>query len=195
MKNILSKVMVAASLVVLSMSACKKDPNAEKEVSGTGGTTIELAKGAAISATGTVATSVVTLNYIVGEKLFPSKVIPKLTVYYLTNTQTSATAVSSSVRTQLYTANNVSLAATTTPVAGAPVVTAIGAYGNAGNVVWGLTYTFNLSQIGKGLFTVSNGAVSQSRGTSIIIVAQDASNTTLAEYTFALSEFGLRAAL
>lgn len=187
--------MVAASVVVLSMSACKKDPNAEKEVSGTGGTTIELAKGNAISATGTVGTSVVTLNYIVGEKLFPSKVIPKLTVYYLANTQTSATAVSSSVRTVLYSASNVSLAATPTPSASAPVVTAIGAYGNASNVIWGLTYTFNLNQIGKGLFTVSNGTASQSRGTSIIIVAQDASNVTLAEYTFALSEFGLRAAL
>lgn len=186
--------MVAASIIVLSMSACKKDPNAEKEVSGTGGTTIELAKGTAISSTGTVGTSVVTLNYIVGEKLFPSKVIPKLTVYYLANTQTSATAVSSSVRTILYTATNVSLAATATPAVGAPVVTAIGSYGNPNNIVWGLTYTFNLNQIGKGLFTVSNGAASQSRGTSIIIVAQDASNTTLAEYTFALSEFGLRTA-
>lgn len=186
--------MVAASIIVLSMSACKKDPNAEKEVSSTGGTTIELAKGAAISSTGTVGTSVVTLNYIVGEKLFPSKVIPKLTVYYLANTQTSATAVSSSVRTILYTATNVSLAATAIPAVGAPVVTAIGSYGNPNNIVWGLTYTFNLNQIGKGLFTVSNGAVSQSRGTSIIIVAQDASNTTLAEYTFALSEFGLRTA-
>ncbi|WP_316798327.1 hypothetical protein [Pedobacter frigidisoli] len=195
MKNILSKIMVTASVIVLSMSACKKDPNAEKEVSGTGGTTIELAKGNPISATGTVGTSVVTLNYIVGEKLFPSKVIPKLTVFYLTNTQTSATAVSSSVRTQLYTATNVSLAATASPVAGAPVVTSIGAYGNSANTVWGLTYTFPLSSIGKGLFTVSNGASSQSRGTSIIIVAQDAANVTLAEYTFALSEFGLRAAL
>ncbi|MBT2560625.1 hypothetical protein J7E50_07240 [Pedobacter sp. ISL-68] len=195
MKNILSKVMVTASIVVLSMSACKKDPNAEKEVSGTGGTTIELAKGAAISATGTVGTSVVTLNYIVGEKLFPSKVIPKLTVYYLANTQTSATAVSSSVRTILYTATNVSLTATANPATGAPVVTATGTYGNSSNTVWGLTYTFNLSQIGKGLFTVNNGVASQSRGTSLIIVAQDASNATLAEYTFALSEFGLRAAL
>jgi len=194
MKNILSKIMVAASILVLSMSACKKDPNAEKEVSVTGGTTIELAKGAAISSTGTEGTSSVTLNYIVGEKLFPSKVIPKLTVYYLTNTQTSATAVSSSVRTILYTATNVSLAATATPATGAPVVTAMGSYGNSSNIVWGLTYTFNLNQIGKGLFTVSNGAVSQSRGTSIIIVAQDASNVTLAEYTFALSEFGLRTA-
>jgi len=191
MKNILSKIMVAASIIVLSMSACKKDPNAEKEVSGTGGTTIELAKGAAISATGTVGTSVVTLNYIVGEKLFPSKIIPKLTVYYLANTQTNT----SSVRTQLFTASNVSLAATASPITGAPVVTAIGAYGNASNIVWGLTYTFNLSQIGKGLFTTSNGVTSQSRGTSIIIVAQDAANVTLAEYTFALSEFGLRAAL
>ncbi len=183
--------MVAASIIVLSMSACKKDPNAEKEVSGTGGTTIELAKGAAISATGTVGTSVVTLNYIVGEKLFPSKIIPKLTVYYLANTQTNT----SSVRTQLFTASNVSLAATASPITGAPVVTAIGAYGNASNIVWGLTYTFNLSQIGKGLFATSNGVTSQSRGTSIIIVAQDAANVTLAEYTFALSEFGLRAAL
>lgn len=191
MKNILSKVMVAASVIVLSMSACKKDPNAEKEVSGTGSTTIELAKGTAISATGTVATSVVTLNYIVGEKLFPSKIIPKLTVYYLANTQTNTT----SVRTLLYAASNVSLAATASPVTGAPVVTAIGAYGNASNTVWGLTYTFTLSQIGKGLFTTSNGVTSQSRGTSIIIVAQDAANVTLAEYTFALSEFGLRAAL
>ncbi|MGO4878475.1 hypothetical protein ACEN2P_17865 [Pedobacter psychrotolerans] len=195
MKNILSKVMVAASVVVFSMSACKKDPNAEKEVSGTGATTIELAKGNAISATGTVGTSVVTLNYIVGEKLFPAKVIPKLTVYYLTNTQTSTSAVSSSVRTQLYSATNVSLAATANPVTGAPVVTAIGAYGNANNITWGLTYTFKLGDIGKGLFTVSNNVASQSRGTSIIIVAQDASNTTLAEYTFTLSEFGLRAAL
>ncbi|QNN43670.1 hypothetical protein [Pedobacter roseus] len=191
MKNILSKIMVAASIIVLSMNACKKDPNAEKEVSGTGGTTIELAKGAAISATGTVGTSVVTLNYIVGEKLFPSKIIPKLTVYYLANTQTNT----SSVRTQLFTASNVSLAATASPITGAPVVTAIGAYGNASNIVWGLTYTFNLSQIGKGLFTTSNGVTSQSRGTSVIIVAQDAANVTLAEYTFALSEFGLRAAL
>lgn len=183
--------MVAASVIVFSMSACKKDPNAEKEVSGTGATTIELAKGAAISATGTVATSVVTLNYIVGEKLFPAKVIPKLTVYYLTNTQTSTT----NVRSILYTASNVALAATATPAANAPVVTSIGAYGNPNNIVWGLTYTFNLNMIGKGLFTTSNGVTSQSRGTSIIIVAQDASNATLAEYTFALSEFGLRAAL
>ncbi|PWS28673.1 hypothetical protein DHW03_02165 [Pedobacter yonginense] len=195
MKNIISKITVIASVIIISMSACKKDPNAEVEVAGTGATTIELAKGNAISTTGTVATSTVTLNYIVGEKLFPSKVIPKLTVYYLSNTQTSPTAVSSSVRTPLFTATNVSLAATPTPVAGAPVVSAIGAYGNSSNTIWGLTYTFSLSQIGKGLFTASNGVVSQSRGTSIIIVAQDAANVTLAEYTFALSEFGLRAAL
>lgn len=195
MKNILSKITLIASVMIVSLSSCKKDPNAEKEVSGTGGTTIELAKGAAISATGTVGTSVVTLNYIVGEKLFPNKVIPKLTVYYLANTQTSTTAVSSSVRTQLFTATNVALAATATPAAGAPTVTAIGAYGNAGNTVWGIGYTFDLSRIGKGLFTVSNSVVSQSRGTSIIIVAQDAANVTLAEYTFALSEFGLRAAI
>jgi|GEM_PF-2592216 len=194
MKNIISKITVIASIIIVSMSACKKDPNAEVEVAGTGATTIELAKGNAISATGTVGTSVVTLNYIVGEKLFPSKVIPKLTVYYLSNTA-GATTVTSSVRTALFTATNVSLSATATPVAGAPVVTAMGAYGNASNPVWGLTYTFNLSQIGKGLFTASNGVVSQSRGTSIIIVAQDAANVTLAEYTFALSEFGLRAAL
>ncbi|TCD08188.1 hypothetical protein EZ449_12315 [Pedobacter frigidisoli] len=195
MKNIISKISVIASVIVLSMSACKKDPNAEKELSGPGATTIELTKGTAISATGTIATSVVTLNYIVGEKLFPNKVIPKLTVYYLTNTQLTASTVSSSVRTQLYTANNVSLTATAAPATGAPAVTSIGAYGNASNIVWGLTYTFNLSQIGKGLFTVNNNVASQSRGTSIIIVAQDAANVTLAEYTFPLSEFGLRTAL
>lgn len=195
MKNIISKITVAASIVLLSMSGCKKDPNAEKELPTTGLTTIELAKGAAISATGTVGTSVVTLNYIAGETLFPNKVIPKLTVFYLTNTQLTASTVSSNVRTQLYTASNVALTATANPTTGAPVVTAIGAYGNTNNIVWGLTYTFNLNMIGKGLFTVSNGVASQSRGTSIIIVAQDASNKTLAEYTFALSEFGLRAAL
>lgn len=195
MKNIISKITVAASIVLLSMSGCKKDPNAEKELPNTGLTTIELAKVAAISATGTVGTSVVTLNYIAGESLFPNKVIPKLTVFYLTNTQLTASTVSSNVRTQLYTASNVALTATANPTTGAPVVTAIGAYGNANNIVWGLTYTFNLNMIGKGLFTVSNGVASQSRGTSIIIVAQDASNKTLAEYTFALSEFGLRAAL
>ena len=191
MKNIISKITVLASVIVLSMSACKKDPNAEKEVSSTGATTIELAKGSAISATGTVGTSVVTLNYVVGEKLFPAKVIPKLTIYYLANTQTNT----ANVRTILYTASNVALVATPSPASNAPVVTSIGAYGNPNNIVWGLTYTFNLSMIGKGLFTTSNGATSQSRGTSIIIVAQDASNTTLAEYSFALSEFGLRAAL
>lgn len=194
MKNIISKITVIASIIIVSMSSCKKDPNAEVEVAGTGATTIELAKGNAISATGTVATSVVTLNYIVGEKLFPSKVIPKLTVYYLSNTAT-ATSVTTAVRTPLFTATNVSLVATAAPATGAPVVTALGAYGNASNTIWGLTYTFNLSQIGKGVFTASNNVVTQSRGTSIIIVAQDAANVTLAEYTFALTEFGLRAAL
>ncbi|RZK73126.1 MAG: hypothetical protein EOO92_19000 [Pedobacter sp.] len=158
-------------------------------------TTIEVAKVAGLSATGTVGTSVVTLNYIVGEKLFPNKVIPKLTIFYLKNTQTSASAVSSSVRTVLRTANNVSLAATATPAAGAPVVTAIGTYGNASNIVWGASYTFNLSEIGPGLFTVSNNVASQSRGTSLIAVAYDAGGVIIAEYTITLADYGMRTAL
>lgn len=191
MKNLITKFALLAILAV-SISSCKKSPLEEVEVVGTGATTIEIAKTAGLSATGTTGSSVVTLNYIVGEKLFPSKVIPKLTVYYLTNTKTGNTSVSSSTRTVLYTANNVSLTATATPVAGAPVVTAIGTYGNASNVIWGLKYTFNLSQVGTGLLAVSNGAVSSTRGTSIIIVAQDAANVTLAEYTITLAEYGMR---
>jgi hypothetical protein len=190
MKNIISKITLIAGIIMLTISGCKKDPNAEKELPNTGGTTIELAKGAALSSTGATGTSTVTLNYIVGEKLFPAKVIPKLTVFYLTNTQASTT----NVRTQLFTASNVALAATPTPATGAPVVTAIGAYGNASNIVWGLTYTFTLRQLGAGLFTTSNGSTTNSRGTSIIVVAQDASNATIAEYTFAISEFGIRTA-
>lgn len=194
MKNLITKFALLAILAV-SISSCKKSPLEDVEVSGTGATTIEVAKVAGLSATGTVGTSVVTLNYIAGEKLFPNKVIPKLTVAYLKNTQTSASAVSSSVRTTLYTANNVTLAATPAPVAGAPVITAIGSYGNASNIVWGLKYTFNLSDIGPGLFTVSNNIASQSRGTSIIITAQDAGNVTLAEYTITLADYGMRTAL
>ncbi|TCC91864.1 hypothetical protein EZ428_08940 [Pedobacter frigiditerrae] len=194
MKKLISKFALLAVLAV-SFSSCDKSDLEDVEVAGTGATTIEVAKVAGLSATGTVGTSVVTLNYIVGEKLFPNKVIPKLTVAYLKNTQTSSTAVSSSVRTTLYTANNVTLAATPTPTAGAPVITAIGSYGNASNIVWGLKYTFNLSDIGPGLFTVSNNVVSQSRGTSIIITAQDAANVTLAEYTITLADYGMRAAL
>lgn len=194
MKNLISKFAILAVLAI-SFSSCEKSDQEDVVVPGTGETTIEVAKGAGLSATGTVGTSVVTLNYIVGEKLFPNKVIPKLTVSYLKNTQTSASTVSSSVRTTLYTATNVTLAATPAPVAGAPVITAIGSYGNASNIVWGLKYTFNLSDIGPGLFTVSNNVVSQSRGTSIIITAQDAANVTLAEYTITLADYGMRAAL
>lgn len=187
MKNLITKFALLAVLAV-SISSCKKSPLEEVEVVGTGATTIEIAKSAGLSATGTTATSVVTLNYIVGEKLFPSKVIPKLTVYYLANTPTAQTAV----RTILFTANNVSLAATATPAAGAPVVTAIGANGNASNIVWGLKYTFNLSQLGLGLYSTTNGNTSSTKGTSIIIVAQDAANVTLAEYTVTLAEYGMK---
>jgi len=194
MKKLISKFALLAVLAV-SFSSCDKSDLEDVEVSGTGATTIEVAKVAGLSANGTVGTSVVNLNYIVGEKLFPNKVIPKLTIFYLKNTQTSATAVSSSVRTVLRTATNVSLAATATPVAGAPVVTAIGTYGNASNIVWGVNYTFNLSEIGPGLFTVSNNSVSQSRGTSLIAVAEDAGGKILAEYTITLSDYGMRTAL
>lgn len=187
MKNLITKFALLAVLAV-SISSCKKSPLEEVEVSGTGATSIELAKGAALSATGTTGTSVVTLKYIAGEKLFANKIIPKLTVYYLANTPTAQTAV----RTVLFTATNVSLTATATPVAGAPVVTAIGAYGNASNIVWGLTYTFNLSQLGAGLYSTTNGVTSSTKGTSIIIVAQDAANVTLAEYTTVISEFGMK---
>lgn len=192
MKNLISKFTLLVLLSV-SISSCEKSPLEEVEVEGTGATTIEIAKdGTALSATGAVGTSVVTLNYIVGEKLFPNKIIPKLTVFYLTNTQTGPTSVSSSSRTTLYSATNVSLIATPNPAAGAPVVTSIGSYGNAANIVWGLKYTFNLSQLGTGLLAITNGAVTRTRGTSIIIVAQDAANVTLAEYTITLSEFGMR---
>lgn len=191
MKNLITKFALLAVLAG-SISSCEKSPLEEVEVTGTGATTIELARGAALSATGTTGTSVVTLNYVVGEKLFPSKVIPKLIVYYLTNTKTGNTSVSSSVKTPLFTATNVALAPTSTPGPEAPVVTAIGSYGNASNIVWGLKYTFNLSQLGTGLLAVSNGAVSSTRSTSIIIVAQDAGGVTLAEYTTVISEFGLR---
>lgn len=194
MKKIISKFTLLAILAV-SFSSCDKSDLEDVEVTGKGETTIEVAKVAGLSATGTVGTSVVTLNYIVGEKLFPNKVIPKLTVSYLKNTQTSASTVSSSVKTTLYTATNVTLAATPVPAAGAPVITAIGSYGNASNIVWGLKYTFNLSDIGPGLFTVSNNVASQSRGTSIIITAQDAGNVTLAEYTITLADYGMRTAL
>jgi hypothetical protein len=191
MKKLISKFALLAILAV-SITSCEKSPLEDVEVTGTGATTIELARGAALSATGTTGSSVVTINYVVGEKLFPSKVIPKLIVYYLTNTKTGNTSVSSSVRTPLFTATNVALVATSTPGVDAPVVTAIGSYGNASNIVWGLKYTFNLSQLGTGLLSVSNGAVSSTRGTSIIIVAQDAGGATLAEYTTVISEFGLR---
>lgn len=197
MKKILSKITIVGVVLSIALSSCEKSPVAELEVPGTGATTIELAKNVAVSSTGTTGASTVTVNYIVGEKLFPNKVIPKLTVYYLTNTQTGPTSVSSSsgTRTQLYTATNVALSATPTPVAGAPVVTTIGAYGNANNIVWGLKYTFNLSQIGAGLLSANAAGVTNTRGTSIIIVAQDATNATLAEYTFAISEFGLKTAV
>ena len=194
MKKIISKFTLLAILAV-SFSSCDKSDLEDVEVTGKGETTIEVAKVAGLSATGTVGTSVVTLNYIVGEKLFPNKVIPKLTIFYLKNTQTSASAVSSSVRTVLRAANNVSLAATATPAAGAPVVTAIGTYGNASNIVWGARYTFNLSEIGPGLFTVSNNVASQSRGTSLIAVAEDAGGKILAEYTITLADYGMRTAL
>jgi len=194
MKKLISKFALLAILAV-SFSSCDKSDLEDVEVTGKGETTIEVAKVAGLSATGTVGTSVVTLNYIVGEKLFPNKVIPKLTIFYLKNTQTSASAVSSSVRTVLRTANNVSLAATATPAAGAPVVTAIGTYGNASNIVWGARYTFNLSEIGPGLFTVSNNVASQSRGTSLIAVAEDAGGKILAEYTITLADYGMRTAL
>ena len=193
MKKLISKFALLAVLAV-SFSSCDKSDLEDVEVSGTGATTIEVAKVAGLSATGTTGTSVVTLNYIVGEKLFPNKVIPKLTVSYLTNTQTSTTTVSSTTRATLFTANNVSLTATPSPGTGAPVVTAIGSYGNASNIVWGLKYTFNLNQVGVGVFTVSNNVVSQSRGTSIIITAQDAANVTLAEYTITLADYGMRTA-
>lgn len=191
MKKLITKFSLLVALAI-SVASCEKSDLEHVDVPGTGATTIEIAKGAALSANGTSASSVVSLNYIVGEKLFPSKVIPKLVVYYLTNTQTGPTAVSSSVRNVLFTATNVSLTPTASPVAGAPVVTSIGAYGNSSNIVWGLSYTFNLGQLGTGLLEVRNGAVSTTRGTSIIIVAQDASNTTLAEYTITLSEYGMR---
>lgn len=190
MKKFITKFALLAALAV-SISSCEKSPLEEVEVEGTGATTIEMAKGAAISANGTVSTSLVTVNYIVGEKLFPNKVIPKLTVFYLRNTATSL----SSVRQQLFTANNVSLAATATPATGAPVVTAIGPYGNSANIVWGLTYTFNLGQLGTGLFATTNGVTSSTRGTSLIIVAYDASGAVLAEYTATIGEYGLRTAL
>jgi hypothetical protein len=191
MKNLIIKFVMMIGITTL-ITSCEKSDQEHVDVAGTGSTTVELAKGSdALTSTGTTATSVVTLRSIIGEKLFPNKVVPKLTLYYLSNTQTSTTTVSSSVRTVLYTATNVSLAATPTPVAGAPVVTAIGAYGNPNNIVWGLTYTFNLNQI-SGILTVSNNVVSNSRGTSLILVAQDASNNIVAEYTVVLSEFGLR---
>lgn len=194
MKKIISKFALLALLAV-SISSCDKSDLEDVEVTGTGATTIEVAKVAGLSATGTVGTSVVTLNYIVGEKLFPNKVIPKLVVSYLTNTQPTPTTVSSTQRTTLYTANNVSLAATTTPAAGAPIVTAIGSYGNAANIVWGLKYTFNLSQVGTGVLTASNNVVTNSRGTSIIISAQDAGGVAIAEYTITLADYGMRTAL
>src|SRR4051812_43737242 len=106
MKKLLINFVLMAA-VTLSLTSCEKSELEHVDVSGTGATTIEMSRGAALSSTGTTGTSVVTLNYIVGEKLFPGKVIPKLTVYYLTNTQTGATSVSSSARTVLYTATNV----------------------------------------------------------------------------------------
>lgn len=194
MKNLITKFSLLAVLAV-SISSCEKSPLEEVEVAGTGATTIEVAKDAGLSATGTTGTSVVTLNYVVGEKLFPNKVIPKLTIFYLANTQLTATTVSSAARTQLYSATNVSLAATATPAAGAPVVTAIGSYGNAANIVWGLKYTFNLSQVGTGVLTVSNNIVSNSRGTSLIAVAYDATGAIIAEYTITLADYGMRTAI
>jgi hypothetical protein len=191
MKNLIIKFVMMVG-ITLSITSCEKSEQEDVDVVGTGSTTIEIAKGSdALTTTGTTATSVVTVRYIVGEKLFPNKVIPKLTVYYLKNTQTSASAVSSSVRTELFTASNVSLTATPTPTTGAPIVTAMGAYGNPSNIVWGLTYTFTLNQI-SGLFTVSNNVASNSKNTSLIIVAQDAANAIVAEYTIQLSEYGIK---
>lgn len=194
MKKLISKFALLALLAV-SFSSCDKSDLEDVEVTGTGATTIEVAKGAGLSATGTVGTSVVTLNYIVGEKLFPNKVIPKLTIFYLANTQLTATTVSSAARTQLFTANNVSLTATPTPATGAPIVTAIGSYGTASNIVWGLSYSFTLNRLGVGVFTVSNNVVSQSRGTSLIAVAYDTAGVIVAEYTITLADYGMRAAL
>ncbi|WP_316804374.1 hypothetical protein [Pedobacter nototheniae] len=180
MKKLISKFTVLASLVVLSMSACKKDPNAEKEVTGTGATTFELAKGAAISANGTTGASLVTINAIVGEAIATNKAIARLEVYVLKGTTSS----SSKVLLKGY--DNVALAASSTTD---PVVTAIGAYGNAANVIWGLKFTYPLSSF----VGLTNPTTTKTTGsTSVIFTLKNAAGTVIAEYTATTAEYGLK---
>nr|WP_199156102.1 hypothetical protein [Pedobacter sp. ASV2] len=180
MKKLISKLTILASIVVLSMSACKKDPNAEKEVTGKGATTFEMAKGSAITANGSTGTSNVTIDAIVGESIATNKVISKIEVATLRGT------TSSSAKTIIGTFPNVTLAASTTAT---PAVSAIGAYGNASNIIWGLRFTFPLSNF-VGLTNPTTGKTTGS--TSIIFTLKNADGTVIAEYTATTAEYGLK---
>lgn len=178
MKKLISKFTILASVVVLSMSACKKDPNAEKEVTGTGATTFEMAKGAAISANGSTGASIVTLDAIVGESIATNKVISKIEVTTLRGT------TSSSTRFLLKAYDNVTLAASTTST---PAVSAIGAYGNASNIIWGLRFSFPLSS-----FVGLTNSGKTTGSTSVIFTLKNAAGTVIAEYTATTAEYGLK---